>query len=79
VTEEGSAGTVIPQWLIDHLIKQAAKPPSLALLMPRLQPPLDRRGRARRAIARRYYRVKSYLRHLGLALLNRCDREGYDW
>lgn len=30
----------------------------------------------------RWYPVKAYLTHLGLAVLNRCDREngdGYDW
>lgn len=25
------------------------------------------------------WHAKSYLRHLGLALIDRCDREGYDW
>jgi hypothetical protein len=73
-------GSVVPQWLIDDLIKQRAQPSTLYDLVQNLRPPPpDRRERARRAIAWRYYRLKSYLTHLGLALLNRCDREGYDW
>jgi hypothetical protein len=78
VSHDDTGGSVIPQSLIDELIKATAQPP-IRLFLPRWRPPLTRRERGRRAVAYRYYRVKSYLTHLGLALLNRCDREGYDW
>jgi hypothetical protein len=63
-------GQIIPVNVMTSLNGVIARPNIYRSLFPP-PPPLTRRQR----IKGRLYGVRWYLRHLGFALLNRCDRE----
>lgn len=68
-------GSLVSQRLAEDMLFEATK---RSIYWKHLPPkPLTWRQRA----GIQWGRVKAYVTHLGLAVLNRCDREsdGYDW
>jgi hypothetical protein len=68
-------GTILPRGFEDRMFELYVRESPFSRLLPPLKP-LTRR---QRIVVRYWWPTKAYLRHLGLALVGRCDRERDDY